>query len=88
MAANAASGRSWLAMVPQAEGSCGFAFRTSHTLPLVPENQEFPFEVRQLLYGRKPHLYRVLFTIEADLVVVLHWALTTSHFANIIGLGG
>ena len=40
--------------------------------PLAPENKEFPFEVRQLLYGRKPHLYRVLFTIESDTVVVLH----------------
>ncbi|MGA2713015.1 MAG: type II toxin-antitoxin system RelE/ParE family toxin [Bryobacteraceae bacterium] len=40
--------------------------------PLAPENAEFPFEVRQLLYGRKPHQYRVLFTIEADMVVILH----------------
>jgi hypothetical protein len=28
--------------------------------------------VRQLLYGRKPHVYRVLFTIEGDVVRVLH----------------
>jgi plasmid stabilization system protein ParE len=40
--------------------------------PLAPENREFPFEVRQLLYGRKPHVYRILFTIEDDAVVVLH----------------
>lgn len=40
--------------------------------PLAPENAEFPFEVRQLLYGRKPHRYRVLFTIDGDMVVVLH----------------
>src|ERR1035438_7528082 len=40
--------------------------------PLAPESKEFLFEVRQLLYGRKPHLYRVLFTIEADTVVILH----------------
>lgn len=39
--------------------------------PLVPESQEFPFEVRQLLYGRKPNVYRILFTIEADTVRVL-----------------
>ena len=43
-----------------------------HRCPLAPESKEFPFEVRQLLYGRKPHLYRVLFTIEGDTVVVLH----------------
>lgn len=40
--------------------------------PLAPENTRFPFEVRQLFYGKKPHLYRILFTIEADSVQVLH----------------
>ena len=39
---------------------------------LAPENIVFPFEVRQLLYGHKPHVYRVLFTIEGDVVTVLH----------------
>lgn len=39
---------------------------------LALENADFPFEVRQLLYGHKPNQYRVLFTIEADTVVVLH----------------
>jgi hypothetical protein len=28
--------------------------------------------MRQLLYGRKPHLYRILFTIDGDVVYVLH----------------
>lgn len=40
--------------------------------PLAIENKAFPFEVRQLLYGRKPHVYRILFTITADTVVILH----------------
>jgi plasmid stabilization system protein ParE len=40
--------------------------------PLAPENAEFPFEVRQLLYGRRHHRYRVLYTIEGDTVFVLH----------------
>jgi plasmid stabilization system protein ParE len=40
--------------------------------PIAPESVRFPFEVRQLLYGRKPHLYRILFTIQADTVHVLH----------------
>jgi mRNA-degrading endonuclease RelE of RelBE toxin-antitoxin system len=39
---------------------------------LAPENADVPFEVSQVLYGHKPHQYRVLFTIEADTVVVLH----------------
>ena len=40
--------------------------------PLAPENSAFPFEVRQLLYGKKPHIYRILFTIEDQTVYVLH----------------
>lgn len=40
--------------------------------PLAPENAEFPFEVRHLLYGRKPHVYRILFTIDGETVFVLH----------------
>ena len=53
--------------------------------PLAPENRRFPFEVRQLIYGRKPHLYRIIFTIEGERVVILHiWhgrrqPLGTSH---------
>jgi plasmid stabilization system protein ParE len=39
---------------------------------LAPENDRFPFEVRQLLYGRRPHVYRILFRIERDTVYVLH----------------
>jgi plasmid stabilization system protein ParE len=39
---------------------------------LAPESAQFPFEIRQLIYGRKPHQYRVLFTIEDDSVVILH----------------
>lgn len=40
--------------------------------PLAPENARFPFEVRQLLHGRKPHVYRILFTIDGDAVRILH----------------
>ena len=40
--------------------------------PLAPENKRFPFEVRHLLYGRKPHIYRIIFTVESDKVVILH----------------
>lgn len=37
--------------------------------PLVPENSRFSSETRQLLYGRR-HVYRILFTIRNDIVVV------------------
>jgi plasmid stabilization system protein ParE len=43
-----------------------------HRCPLAPEDKEFPFEVRQLLFGRKAHGYRVLFTIDADKVIILY----------------
>jgi toxin ParE1/3/4 len=39
--------------------------------PLAPENAEFPFEVRHLLYGRKPHVYRVVFTLDGETVYIL-----------------
>lgn len=38
---------------------------------LAPENDGVPFELRQLLYGRRPHTYRILFTIEGEVVRVL-----------------
>ncbi len=38
---------------------------------LAPENAAHPFEVRHLLYGRKPHVYRVVFTIDSAVVYVL-----------------
>jgi len=40
--------------------------------PLAPESRTFPFEVRHLLYGHKPHIYRILFTISDATVYVLH----------------
>lgn len=38
----------------------------------APESKSFPFEGRHLLYGRKPHVYRILFTVEGDKVFILH----------------
>ena len=39
---------------------------------IAPESARFPFGVRQLLYGNKPHVYRVLFTTDGDVVNILH----------------
>lgn len=36
----------------------------------APENNRFPIEVRQLLFGRKPNVYRVIFTVEVNRVYV------------------
>jgi plasmid stabilization system protein ParE len=44
---------------------------TPQRCPLAPENSSVSFEMRQLLYGRRPHLYRILFAIENDVVYVL-----------------
>jgi plasmid stabilization system protein ParE len=39
---------------------------------LAPESADFPFEVRHLFYGHAPHIYRILFTIEENVVYILH----------------
>jgi plasmid stabilization system protein ParE len=39
---------------------------------LAPESKIFAQEVRHLLYGRKPHVYRILFTVKGGSVYVLH----------------
>ena len=45
--------------------------------PIAPENERFPFEVRQMLYGRKPHVYRILFTIDKDTSICLYMFCTS-----------
>jgi plasmid stabilization system protein ParE len=40
--------------------------------PVAAENRDSPLELRQLLYGRRPHIYRILFAIDGDVVQVLH----------------
>jgi len=39
---------------------------------LAPENDAFEEEIRQLLYGKRGGVYRILFTIVGDTVKVLH----------------
>lgn len=39
---------------------------------LARESDEFEEPVRQLLYGKSPHVYRVLFIVRKDVVHVLH----------------
>ena len=40
--------------------------------PLARESREFAEPVRQLLYGKTPHIYRVLFIVRKGVVYVLH----------------
>jgi hypothetical protein len=57
-------------------GTCKTPSTLFPSFPIVARwpsrTTRFPFEVRQLLYGRKPHAYRILFTITANTVVILH----------------
>lgn len=39
---------------------------------LAHENDKFPFELRELLYGSRVNKHRVLFSIHEELVLVLH----------------
>lgn len=40
--------------------------------PLAREDAFFPEEIRQLLYGKGRSTYRILFTLEEDVVSILH----------------
>lgn len=35
---------------------------------IAPESSSAPFEMRLLLYGHRPHVYRILFSIEGETV--------------------
>jgi plasmid stabilization system protein ParE len=39
---------------------------------LAPEAEELAIELRQLLFGKRRHVYRLLFTIAGNTVNVLH----------------
>lgn len=39
--------------------------------PVSPESEAFDVVVRQLLYGKKPHTYRILFSIQDEKVFIL-----------------
>jgi plasmid stabilization system protein ParE len=63
------AGTRWFAALEDAIASLA---KLPARCPLAPENAVFPFEIRHLLYGRKPNVYRILFTIEDQTVYVLH----------------
>lgn len=63
------AGERWFAALRAAIASLT---RLPSRCPLAPENQDSPVKLRQLLYGRRPHVYRILFAIEDDAVQVLH----------------
>ena len=40
--------------------------------PLAREQGDFDADIRQMLYGKRPHIYRVLFVVREKTVYVLH----------------
>src|SRR5713226_1485045 len=40
---------------------------------LASEDEYFPEEIRNLLYGKRKNIYRIIFTIRGDTVHVLHF---------------
>lgn len=59
----------WLAGLLQAIASLESG---PDSYPLAPEADTFLKPIRQLLYGKRRGIYRVLFEIEGDVVKVLH----------------
>lgn len=43
-----------------------------HRCALAVENDNFSEEIRQLLYGKRPQTYRVLFIIREEIAYVIH----------------
>jgi plasmid stabilization system protein ParE len=63
------SGEQWFVALREAVASLStFPSRC----PVAPESRDSPVEVRQLLYGRRSNVYRILFAIDGDVVQVLH----------------
>src|SRR5271168_2926390 len=48
--------------------------------PVAPESRKLQRALRHLLYGKKPHLYRVIYEIDAGRKTV--WVLTILHGAR------
>ena len=59
---------SWLWGISQAVASLS---KFPERCQTASENDAFDAPVRQLLYGRRPHVYRILFMIEESRVFVL-----------------
>jgi len=47
---------------------------------LAPENGKVTREIRQLLFGKRPNIYRAIFTIDSDTVRVLRIRRSSRRF--------
>ena len=48
--------------------------------PIAPESRKLRRELRHLLYGKKPHVYRVIYEVDQHRQTV--WVLTVRHGAR------
>jgi plasmid stabilization system protein ParE len=51
-----------------------------HRCPLAPEARKLKRKLRQLLYGKKPNVYRVIYELDEERQAV--WVLTIRHGAR------
>jgi len=51
-----------------------------HRCPFVPEARKLKRTLRHLLYGKKPHVYRVIYEVDEKRQAV--WVLTIRHGAR------
>jgi plasmid stabilization system protein ParE len=58
----------WLWGISQAVSSLS---KFPERCPVSPESEAFDVTVRQLIYGKKPHTYRILFSIQSEKVYIL-----------------
>lgn len=58
----------WLWEISQAITSLS---KLPERCPVSPESEAFDVIVRQLIYGKKPHIYRILFSVQDDKVYIL-----------------
>ena len=54
--------------------------RRPNRCPVAPETRKLKRNLRHLLYGKKPHVYRVIYEIEEQRQTV--WVLTIRHGAR------
>jgi toxin ParE1/3/4 len=51
-----------------------------HRCPVAPEARKVKRKLRHLLYGKKPHIYRIIYEIQEQQQTV--WVLTLRHGAR------
>jgi plasmid stabilization system protein ParE len=67
----------WHARLTEAINSLG---NNSERCGLAPESEWYPGELRQLLYGKRRGVYRILFEVRGDTVHVLRVRHSTQDF--------